>query len=88
MGGCMSQPTTPTPVSRHISRATQTLQLIIPENSSSELVAFTEHNRNGNLIERVSNLEESQRELSITVNVLLSEIARVKKETSKIKKEQ
>ena len=84
----MSQPTTPTPVSRHISRATQTLQLIIPENSSSELVAFTEHNRNGNLIERVSNLEESQKELSITVNVLLSEIARVKKETSKIKKEQ
>ena len=85
MGGCMSQPTGPTSVPRYISRATQTPQL---QRSSSEIVLFTEQNRNGNLIERLSSLEQSHKELSVTVNVLLSEIARVKKDTLKNKKDQ
>ena len=84
----MSQPTTPTPVSRYISRTTQTPQLEIPESSSSELVLFTEQNRNGNRIERVSHLEQSHKELSVTVTVLLSEVAKVKKDTLKNKKDQ
>ena len=85
MEGCMSQsqPTAPTSVSRYISRSTQTPQLEISKRSSSELVLFTEQNRNGNLIERLSSLEQSHKELAVTVNVLLSEVAKVKKDTLK-----
>ena len=82
MGGCMSQsqPTASTLVSRYISRTTQTPQIEIP---SSEVALFTRQNRSGNIIERLSSLEESHKELSVTVNVLLSEIAKVKKDTLK-----
>ena len=85
MGGCMSQPTGPTSVTRYISRSTQTPQV---ERSSSEIVLFTEQNRNGNLIERLSSLEQSHKELSVTLTVLLSEVAKVKKDTLKNKKDQ
>ena len=80
-----SQPTASTSVSRYISRTTQTPQIEIP---SSEVVLFTKQNRSGNIIERLSSFEESQKELSVTVNVLLSEIAKVKKDTLKNKKDQ
>ena len=73
---------------RFTSRSTQTPQLEIPESSSSELVVFTEQNRSGNLIARVAHLEKSHKELSVTVNVLLSEVAKVKKDTLKNKKDQ
>ena len=75
-----SQPTASTLVSRYISRTTQTPQIEIP---SSEVALFTRQNRSGNIIERLSSLEESHKELSVTVNVLLSEIAKVKKDTLK-----
>ena len=80
MGGCISQlqPTASTSV--YISRTTQTPQIEI---SSSEVVSFTKQNRSGNIIERLSALEEHHKELSVTVTVLLSEVAKVKKDTLK-----
>ena len=80
MGNCMSQSSPTASTSVHISRTTQTPQIEI---SSSEAVLFTKQNRSGNIIERLSSLEEAHEELSVTVNVLLSEIAKVKKDTLK-----
>ena len=83
MGSCVSQPTAPTPVSRYISRSTQTPQLEIEH----QPLTLPEQNRNGNLIERVAQLEQSHKELSVTVTVLLSEVAKVRKDTLKNKKD-
>ena len=83
MGGCVSQPTAPTPVSRYISRTTQTPQLEIEH----QPLTLPEQNRNGNLIARIAELEESHKELSITVTVLLQEVAKIKKEILKNKKD-
>ena len=80
MGNSMSQSSPTASTSVHISRTTQTPQIEI---SSSEAVLFTKQNRSGNIIERLSSLEEAHEELSVTVNVLLSEIAKVKKDTLK-----
>ena len=80
MGGCISQSQPTTATSVYISRTTQTPQIEI---SSSEVVSFTKQNRSGNIIERLSALEEHHKELSVTMNVLLSEIAKVKKDTLK-----
>ena len=62
MGGCVSQPTAPTPVSRYISRTTQTPQLEIVH----QPLALPEQNRNGNLIARIAELEESHKEQSLS----------------------
>ena len=50
-------------------------------------LALPEQNRNGNLIARIAELEESHKELSITVTVLLQEVAKIKKEILKNKKD-
>ena len=83
MGGCVSQPTATTPVSRYISRTTQTPQLEIQH----QPLALPEQNRDGNLIARIAELEEAHKELSITVTVLLQEVAKIKKDILKNKKD-
>ena len=79
MGGCVSQPTATTPVSRY----TQTPQLEIQH----QPLALPEQNRDGNLIARIAELEEAHKELSITVTVLLQEVAKIKKDILKNKKD-